>query len=275
VGHSSSRQISDGCDLDGRYCSAMRVREGTPATAVAAALLGAAAIAFIAILGLRPTAAQTAATTSAQAGPLLIEGRPSADHVRIRMSPNGNRFAIRGKVRTSGPHRCKKRRHGTRRRCPARDVTAVIVDMGAGGDKLEILDSLPVPVAGYLGAGSDKMIGAGEPDLCYPGGTRRNRCIGGGGNDVCVTGPRNSDCVGGPGNDYCEAQGGSDGCFGGPGRDVCKMGGGHDGCHGDGGNDQLFGGPSSDKLYGGAGNDYCDGQRGVGRSYTCEQGPRH
>jgi hypothetical protein len=253
----------------------MRASGGSTLTIVAASLLGAAAIAFIAILALLPTPAETAPTASARPGALMIAGRPGADHVRIRVSTNGKRFKIRGKVRTSGPHRCKKRHHRTRRRCAVRDVTAIVVDMGRGGDKLEILDSMPVPVTGLLGPGSDKMIGAGENDTCLPQGARRNRCIGGGGNDVCISGPRNTDCVGGPGNDYCETQGGSDGCFGGPGRDICKMGGGHDGCHGDGGNDQLFGGPSSDKLYGGAGNDYCDGGRGVGRSYTCERGPRH
>ena len=253
----------------------MRFQGGSPTTAVAAALLGAAAIAFITILALRPSAAHPAATISAQAGPLLIEGRSVADHVRIQLSPNGKRFAIRGKVRTSGPHRCKKRRHGTRRRCPVRDVTAIKVRLGGGGDKLEILDTLPVPATGRLGPGSDKMIGSGERDICFPGGTRRNRCIGGGGNDVCITGPRNSDCVGGPGSDYCKASTGSDGCWGGSGDDVCYMGPGHDGCHGDGGNDRLFEGTSSGKLYGGGGNDYCDGGRGVGRSYGCEHGPRH
>ncbi|MEK6277948.1 MAG: hypothetical protein AABM29_08050 [Actinomycetota bacterium] len=253
----------------------MRASAGSTTTAVAAALLGAGAIAFIAVLALQPTAAQTAPTVSAQSGPLLIEGKPSGNHVRIRMSANGKRFSIQGNVRGSGPHRCKKRHHGTLLRCPARGVTAVVVDLGGAGDRLEILESLPVPVTGRMGPGSDKMIGAGESDFCYPGGARRNRCIGGGGDDVCITGPRNSDCVGGPGNDYCEASTGSDGCWGGPGRDICKMGPGHDGCHGEGGNDHLFGGSSSDKLYGGAGNDYCDGGRGVGRSYTCERGPRH
>ena len=54
-----------------------------------------------------------------------------------------------------------------------------------------------------------------------PKGSRRNRCIGDGGDDVCITGAQNSDCVGGAGNDYCRTSAGSDGCWGGPGDDVC------------------------------------------------------
>ena len=254
----------------------MRSSGGSPNTAFAAALLGAVVLALLALPALRSTAAaRTEATASAGAGPLLIDGRRGGNHVRVWMSANGKRIAIRGNVHVKAPHRCKHMRHHTRFRCRANGVTSVLVSLGGAGDKLEILDSLPVSVTAHLGAGRDKMIGAGEADICFPGPTRRNRCIGGAGNDVCVTGPRNSDCVGGPGNDYCEASTGSDGCWGGSGQDVCKMGPGHDGCHGEGGDDQLFGGSSSDKLYGGPGRDYCDGQRGVGRSYSCEAGPRH
>lgn len=159
--------------------------------------------------------------------------------------------------------------------CPVAGVRLIEVNMGPSGDKIEVLDSLPIPLVTHLGNGSDKLIGNNERDTCFPEGARRNRCIGGGGDDICITGPRNSDCVGGPGNNYCRANTGSDGCWGGTGQDICIMGPGHDGCHGDGGNDRLYGGPSSDQLYGGAGFDYCDGGPGVGRSHTCEAGPGH
>jgi Ca2+-binding RTX toxin-like protein len=158
--------------------------------------------------------------------------------------------------------------------CGLGHVGAIEVDTGPAGDKVEVLRKLPVPLTVHLGGGSDKFIGNGERDTCYPQGTRRNRCVGGGGRDVCLTGHRNTDCVGGPGNDYCRARGGSDGCWGGRGRDVCVMGGGHDGCHGEGGRDRLYGGPASDRLYGGPGFDYCDGGPGRGRSQGCEAGPR-
>ena len=48
--------------------------------------------------------------------------------------------------------------------------------MGPSSDKVEVLDRLPIPLTVYLGAGSDKLIGNGEPDTCYPEGTKRNRC---------------------------------------------------------------------------------------------------
>ncbi len=102
---------------------------------------------------------------------------------------------------------------------------------------------MPMPVVVYLGPGSDKFVGNAERDICFPGGARRNRCVGRGNNDVCITGPRNSDCVGGGGNDFCRHGAGSDGCWGGRGRDMCIMGPGMDGCHGGPGNDRLYGGP--------------------------------
>lgn len=76
----------------------------------------------------------------------------------------------------------------------------------------------------YLGDGSDKFIGNGERGTCYSQGAKRNRCIGRGGDDICITGQRNSDCVGGRGNDYCrhcdgaEGWGRSQGCERGPHR---------------------------------------------------------
>ena len=188
---------------------------------------------------------------------------------------NGQRIVVDGYMARGRPEGCRFTQPRARAVCPVAGASAVEVRMGPSGDKVEVLDRLPIPLTAYLGAGSDKLIGNGERDTCFPQGTRRNRCIGGGGDDVCITGPRNSDCVGGPGNDFCRANAGSDGCWGGPGRDACHMGPGHDGCHGDGGRDRLFGGRSSDQLYGGGGSDYCDGGPGVGRSHSCESGPRN
>ena len=63
---------------------------------------------------------------------------------------------------------------------------------GSGGDKVEVLDKLPIPLTIHLGAGSDKFIGNGERDTCYPEGAKRNRCYGGAGDDICITGQRNT-----------------------------------------------------------------------------------
>jgi hypothetical protein len=249
---------------------------GSTRTIVAASLLGAAAIALIALLALPPTAARTRQHVSIQNQALVIEGSSAREHVRLSMSRNGKRIVVRGQLhRGHKPRRCRRRHHRKVLRCRAGGLNAVLVDMGGSGDKLEVLDTLPVPLTVNLGRGRDKFIGAGEADLCYTGGTNRNRCIGGGGNDACIGAALNEDCVGGRGNDYCNVKAGSDGCFGGPGQDVCIMGAGHDGCHGDRGKDHLYGGSSSDQLYGGGGSDFCDGQRGVGRSHGCEGGPRH
>jgi Ca2+-binding RTX toxin-like protein len=203
---------------------------------------------------------------------IVIRGANSGTHLRLDL--RRGQLLVTG--RTGGVSRgCQRPAgHGVAV-CDLSHAGAIEVDTGPAGDKVEVLRKLPVPLTAHLGRGSDKFIGNGEPDACYSGGTERNRCIGGGGNDVCVTGPVNTDCLGGPGNDYCRASSGSDGCWGGPGRDVCLMGGGHDGCHGEGGDDRLYGGPASDRLYGGPGFDYCDGGPGRGRSQGCEAGPGH
>jgi Ca2+-binding RTX toxin-like protein len=204
---------------------------------------------------------------------IVIWGAASGTHLRLEV--RGDHLFVKGHMSHSHPRGC----HFTLRRrkavCSLAHVGSIEVDTGPAGDKVQVLNRLPVPLTAYLGRGSDKLIGNGERDTCYTQGTDRNRCVGGGGNDICISGPGNTDCVGGPGNDFCQTSSGSDGCWGGPGRDRCRMGRGHDGCHGEGGDDRLYGGPASDQLYGGPGFDYCDGGPGIGRSHGCEAGPRH
>jgi len=203
---------------------------------------------------------------------IVLHGAHSGSHMKL--SVRGGRLVVKGLMARVRPAGCRLKRHRLIAVCRLAGAGSVELDMGPSGDRVEVLDRLPVSLTAYLGGGSDKFIGNGERDTCYPQGNRRNRCIGRGGNDICVTGPRNSDCVGGRGNDYCKHGTGSDGCWGGPGRDVCVMGPGHDGCHGGRGNDRLYGGSSSDRLYGGSGRDHCDGGAGWGRSQSCEAGPR-
>jgi RTX calcium-binding nonapeptide repeat (4 copies) len=192
----------------------------------------------------------------------------------LKLSIRGDRLVVRGLMARARPTGCHFKRYRLVAVCRLDGVGSLELDMGPSGDMVRVKDRLPLPLTVYLGNGSDKFIGNDERDTCYPGGARRNRCIGRGGNDICITGPRNSDCVGGPGNDFCQHGTGSDGCWGGPGRDICLMGPGHDGCHGGPGNDRLYGGSSSDRLYGGRGRDHCDGGQGWGRSQSCEAGPR-
>jgi Ca2+-binding RTX toxin-like protein len=214
----------------------------------------------------------TSAGPAAPEGRIVIHGAETGTHLRLSLS--GGDLLVTGS-RAAAIEGCTPASGNGAATCSLSGVGQVEVETGPSDDKVEILDKLPVPLIAYLGAGSDKLIGNGEPDSCHPQATRRNRCIGGGGNDVCVAAPVNTDCVGGPGNDFCRTSDGSDGCWGGPGNDVCMMGAGEDGCHGEGGGDRLDGGPGADQLYGGDGSDYCDGGPGVGRSHECERGRGH
>jgi Ca2+-binding RTX toxin-like protein len=212
------------------------------------------------------------ASPAAPEGEIVIRGAEESSHLHLTVS--GNTVHVRGRLAASGQVGCSFAT-SNEEVCPTANADRIEIDTGPQDDKVEVLDQLPLPLTTYLGRGSDKLIGGGEPDTCYPEGSKRNRCIGGGGNDICITGQQNSDCVGLGGDDYCRHGAGSDGCWGGPGNDVCVMGPGMDGCHGEGGNDRLYGGPDPDQLYGGPGRDYCDGGPGVGRSHECETGPGH
>ncbi len=211
-----------------------------------------------------------AAANATPEGRVVIQGPPSGTH--LRLSPEGGALVVSGPIAglSEGCHHTRD--HAAR--CSLAGVGGIEVVTGPSGDKVEVLQRLPVPLTAHLGGGSDKLIGNGEPDTCYPEGTPRNRCVGGGGNDICISANVNTDCVGGGGNDFCRMGDGSDGCWGGPGDDVCLMGAGSDGCHGEGGRDRLYGGPGADQLYGGAGPDVCDGLPGVGRQHECELRPR-
>jgi Ca2+-binding RTX toxin-like protein len=212
-------------------------------------------------------------SASPQGGIIVIRGAESGSHLRLTVS--GSQLFVNGSLAGERPVGCRLARGYGGASCRLEEASSIVIEMSSADDKIEVLDPLPVPLTAYLGAGSDKLIGNAEADTCYPQGSARNRCVGGGGDDICIAGPANTDCVGGAGNDYCKMSGGSDGCWGGPGRDECLMGAGDDGCHGEGGDDRLFGGPGSDQLYGGEGTDYCDGGPGVGRSHECEAGPGH
>ena len=208
-------------------------------------------------------------TTASPQGKITINGARSGSH--LTLSFNDGSILVDGYM--AGAKGCRSGRGGAV--CPVQGVASIEIDMGPANDKVEVHDPLPIPLTAYLGDGSDKFIGNDERDTCYSEGARRNRCIGGGGDDTCITGQRNSDCVGGPGDDFCKHGAGSDGCWGDTGDDVCYMGSGKDGCHGGPGKDRLYGGPDPDQLYGGPGRDFCDGGPGLGKSHGCEKGPGH
>ena len=209
---------------------------------------------------------------AAPASRIVIDGPTTGSH--LRLSTDGSSILVAGAMADAPQSGCEFTHNHDAAACPLDGVSAIELSMGPGNDFVEVLDRLPFTLTVHLGSGEDKFIGNGERDLCYPEGSRRNRCIGEAGNDLCVTGSQNSDCVGGAGNDYCRTSTGSDGCWGGPGDDVCYMGAGQDGCHGEAGDDRLYGELDPDQLYGGEGFDFCDGGRGAGSSHACEAGPR-
>jgi Ca2+-binding RTX toxin-like protein len=209
-------------------------------------------------------------TTATTAGKLVIRGAETGSHLSLSVSDES--ILVAGTM-GGKPTGCTFTHGHNAATCPLAGATEIEIEMGPADDKVDVADPLPIPLTVHLGDGSDKLLGNDEDDTCYSEGTKRNRCIGGGGDDNCITGSENSDCVGGPGDDFCRHGTGSDGCFGGPGADTCDMGAGQDGCHGGPGNDKLYGGPGADQLYGGPGSDFCDGAPGVGRSSSCETGP--
>lgn len=227
------------------------------------------AVVVLALIAVFVLFAPTAANT---AGQIVIYGGASGSNLKLKK--NDGKLIVKGWMARHKPKGCYFTKRRLRAVCDLSRAGRIEVKMGDNGDFVRVKKALPIPLTIYLGGGSDKFIGNGENDTCYPGGARRNRCVGGAGRDICITGNRNSDCVGGPGADYCKHGNGSDGCWGGPGRDICIMGRGHDGCHGGPGNDRLYGGPASDQLYGGRGRDYCKGLPGWGKSHSCDFGPR-
>ncbi|HEY1855292.1 MAG TPA: hypothetical protein VGG40_11955 [Solirubrobacterales bacterium] len=212
-------------------------------------------------------------TAASSAGQIVIYGAASGSH--LTLSAGGGRLVVDGVMAHQHPRGCYLSADRQRAVCKLGGADRVEVDMGNSGDLVEVANLLPIPLTAHLGGGSDKFVGNAENDTCYSEGARRNRCIGGAGDDVCWTGDQNSDCVGDAGNDFCHTGAGSDGCWGGPGRDICVMGAGNDGCHGEGGDDRLYGGPGADQLYGGPGRNYCDGLPGSGKSHQCIAGPGH
>ena len=145
---------------------------------------------------------------------IVVHGPDSSSHLRLTVS--GDKIVVSGYLSHSGQVGCRPG-GGNSIECPLAGAGSIEVDMGPQDDKVQVLDPLPIPLTVHLGAGSDKLLGNDEVDTCYSEGTKRNRCYGFGGDDICITGQRNSDCVGGAGDDFCKHGRGSDGCWGGPG----------------------------------------------------------
>ncbi len=212
-------------------------------------------------------------TVATPAGTIVIYGADSGS--TLTLSTKGSKIVVEGRMAQQRPARMpvhprppRRRLLHPRRRCD-RNPDGPLGRLRPGRRPHAASRS---PSTSATAPTSSSATASGTPAI--PAANRRNRCVGGGNDDICITGQQNSDCVGGPGDDYCRHGDGSDGCWGGPGDDVCVMGPGQDGCHGEEGNDRLYGGAQPDQLYGGPGYDYCDGGPGWGKSHECDAGPR-
>ena len=134
-------------------------------------------------------------------------------------------------------------RHGFGRAFETADVQRILVDAGAGDDRVCLfVQSVPGEVIG--GDGRDRIAG-GDADDVLLGGAGRDFIDGGAGADRIV---------GGGGNDQLRGQAGADRLYARAGNDRAE---------GNGGNDFLDGGDGADTLSGGAGNDRFDGADGM------------
>ena len=119
-------------------------------------------------------------------GQVVVHGATSGSHLELSM--RGGNLVVHGWMGPKAGAGCRLAHHRNLAVCRLAGAGGIEVDMGPSGDFVEVTERLPVPLTVHLGDGSDKFIGNGEPDTCYSEGARRNRCIGGGGDDICITG---------------------------------------------------------------------------------------
>jgi hypothetical protein len=115
----------------------------------------------------------------------VVGGTAGADVIRI--TQNGSTVSVTKNGATT-------RRTG---------VSSVVVDGGAGNDRITADDTVRVPLVLKGGAGNDSLAGGSGPDTLY-GGTGSDTLFGGAGNDVLVTlgdAPAQDRLTGGSGHD--------------------------------------------------------------------------
>src|SRR4051794_22930488 len=106
-------------------------------------------------------------TVATPAGQIVIYGSQKGS--TLTLSARGSKIVVKGRMahrRSIGCH--FKRRHLAV--CPTRSASRLEVQMGPGGDLVKVADRLPMTLTVRLGHGSDKFIGNGERDVCFPRG---------------------------------------------------------------------------------------------------------
>ena len=182
----------------------------------------------------------SAAATLGDDRVLDVVGTPDEDRVNLRRTVANGKDEIRVAL------------NGERFYFKTADVDRVVVDLGAGDDRVTVdRDSAMFKTSLSLwgDGGDDTLAGAGGDDLL----------MGGDGDD---------ELVGGPGHDRFDGGDGEDDLWGGRGNDRLSGGAGNDALVGGNGNDQLSGGSGADLFVfgkGGGEDVVSDFQLGVDR----------
>jgi Ca2+-binding RTX toxin-like protein len=147
-------------------------------------------------------------------------------------------------------------------------VKSIVIDAGAGNDKINVKAAIAAKVSLIGGDGNDTITGGGGAES-ITGGAGDDSLSGGAGNDTVRGGAGSDFILGGAGNDKLFGDAGDDYIYGDAGNDTLNGGDGNDTLGGDDENTLAFVGQTAptdvagnDSLNGGAGDDWLLG--GVG-----------
>ena len=98
-------------------------------------------------------------------------------------------------------------------------TTTLVVDLGAGNDRLETSKDATGDITAYGGSGDDHIEGGRGNDILF-GGDGNDKLEGRDGNDILIGGEGNDGLNGGAGADVLVGGGGHDRVIGGPGPDI-------------------------------------------------------
>jgi Effector protein/RTX calcium-binding nonapeptide repeat (4 copies) len=189
-------------------------------------------------------------------GMVIVHGTEGADHVQLRMTPDGGVEVLAGTLDAAG-HIAYERFVLT-----PEDAAHLVVRTGGQNDVITVDPSFRINLTVWSGDGDD-LIGAGAAALMLGvGGAGADRLFGGGGDDRIFGGAGDDEIDGGWGDDMLDGQDGDDRlAAGGGGDDTIYGGRGRDRISGGYGDDYLEGGDGDDVLVGGRGDDILSGGR--------------
>jgi uncharacterized delta-60 repeat protein len=143
-------------------------------------------------------------------------------------------------------------RNGTDTSFPFAQVKAVIVEAGAGGDRVTVSFAVPATVRGDTGNDTITLTGG---DATVYGDSGNDKIFCGDGNHQIFLSTGNDRATTGAGRDSIEGGNGDDRITTGPGNDTISAGAGSDVVNCGSGNDHIYTGSGEDTIHGGRGND--------------------